>query len=212
VLHHERTYLAGIEAERRSAARRRRPPADLGELERTLRSGTFEGTGWSALVERFGARIRAVALAHRLSADDADDVCQTTWLRLLEHAGTIREPAALGMWLHTTARRESLAVIRSAKREAPTDEQLGTNEAAASDPERDAILAEQRAALAAGVDRLPPRQRSVLALMLAEPPAGYAQIARALGVPPGSIGPTRVRALANLRRDPKLVRSLAGER
>ena len=49
----------------------------------------------------------------RLSEADGDDVSQTVWLRLVEHLGDLREPAALPGWILTTARNECLRVIRA---------------------------------------------------------------------------------------------------
>src|SRR5215467_2243715 len=79
-------------------------------------------TAWEAIVDRFSGLVWATARAHRLSRDDASDVAQTTWLRLVEHLDRIREPDKLGAWLATTARHESLRLIRRATREEPSDE------------------------------------------------------------------------------------------
>ena len=40
---------------------------------------------WNAIVDRFSGLVWATARAHRLSRDDASDVAQTTWLRLVEN-------------------------------------------------------------------------------------------------------------------------------
>src|SRR5262245_38990640 len=63
---------------------------------------------WNALFRRFDARVRAVARAHRLSAHDAEDVAQATWIGLMTHIGSVREPDRVGAYVHTIARRESL--------------------------------------------------------------------------------------------------------
>ena len=61
----------------------------------------------------------AVGRRHRLSAADAADVSQTTWLRLVEHLERIENPERIGAWLATTARHESLRVLRLANRQIP---------------------------------------------------------------------------------------------
>src|SRR5215471_3052992 len=104
-------------------------------------------TAWETIVDRFSSLVWATARAHRLSRDDAADVAQTTWLRLVEHLDRIREPERLGAWLATTARHESLRTIRRRSREEPTDES-DLFEAPADDaldrilvdPERDGAL------------------------------------------------------------------------
>src|SRR5579862_3211112 len=79
---------------------------------------------WDALVDRFAGTVWAVARAYRLSASDAADVSQTTWLRLVEHLDRIEQPDRVGAWLATTARRESLRVLRVSGRLVPTGAEL----------------------------------------------------------------------------------------
>jgi DNA-directed RNA polymerase specialized sigma24 family protein len=93
--------------------------AGEGELGRLLLAAAERGETPSCVVRRLTTRIRAVARAHRLAAHDVEDVVQLTWLRALEHGREIREPASFGAWLHTTARRESLRVLREAARVQP---------------------------------------------------------------------------------------------
>ena len=74
------------------------------------------------LVPRHDRRLRRVARSYGLSAWDVDDVVQATWLQYLEHGHALREPAALGAWLETTARRLSLRVLQRRVREQLTDD------------------------------------------------------------------------------------------
>ncbi|HXR40777.1 MAG TPA: sigma-70 family RNA polymerase sigma factor, partial [Acidothermaceae bacterium] len=67
-------------------------------------AGAGDSTAWDALVERYARLVWAVARGFALSAADAADVSQTTWLRLVEHLGRLREPEHLGGWLAATAR------------------------------------------------------------------------------------------------------------
>jgi RNA polymerase sigma factor (sigma-70 family) len=209
MLHHHPHYTAAIEAERRARASTRRPPAGAGELDAMVLGATRgDDSSWNALVARFTARVRAVARRHGLAPHDVDDVLQTTWLRLFQHVGSVREPAALSGWLDTTARRESLRVVNSTKRERPTDEELEYDEVAEPIAERELVAAERRLALAASLERLPSRQRTLIGLLLADPSLSYAQIAKTLDTPIGSIGPTRARSLERLRRDPELMQAI----
>ena len=207
--HHNREFVATLDADRRARHPQLRPPADSPELARLLRGAADrDATAWSALVERFTARLLRTSRAFRLSAHDAEDVMQTTWLRLLEHADDVREPAAIGRWLETTARRESLRTIRAARREHPTDDEHLRLDPVAPVDECQFVAAEQRAALGTGLIALPERQRQLLAMLFAEDEPSYRHISHALDMPVGSIGPTRERGLARLRRDPKLIAAI----
>ena len=209
MLHHHPHYIAAAQEDRRPHASGRRPPAGVGELEAMLAAAARgDEANWNALVARFTARVRAVARRHRLAPHDIDDVLQSTWLRLLEHIGSVREPAALGGWLDTTARRESLRLIHKAKRERPDESAVACDQAVEPIAERELVAREQRAALAAAVERLLPAQRSLIEMLLAHPTMSYIEISAALGMPIGSIGPTRARSLARLRRDPELLRAI----
>ncbi len=158
---------------------------------------------WNALVDRFTSLLWSVGRAHRLSASDAADVVQTTWLRLLENLGRIDDPERLPGWLATTARRECLHLLRRSGRE-----HVGFDDDAALDladeqaqPLDARLLADERdAALWAGFARLSPRCQTLLRILMASPPPAYADVASSLGMPVGSIGPTRGRCLERLRR------------
>ncbi len=214
--HHTRAHVDGVDAEvRRVGAGWWTDRDELLALVVAAKAG--DRAAAERLIERFTARVRAVTRAHRLRAADAEDVVQTTWLRLLEHAEVIREPGAVGAWLETTARRECLRVLRRLRREHPTDnERLLDRPVDPVDEERlvaaDDLAALERALarLPNALTRLPPAQRRMLSMLIAEPAPSYAEISRVLGVPIGSIGPTRARSLARLRRDPELAGAFAG--
>jgi RNA polymerase sigma factor (sigma-70 family) len=194
--------------ERRAArALKRRARTDAADLERLVAAAASgDHAAWSALTQRFGARVRAVARNHRLSAADAEDVVQTTWMRLLEHIDRIREPRAVGVWLETAAARESLRVLRSGQRERPTDDEATMERPVAPVDIDELASAERRAALAAAVDGLGGSQQRLVTLLFSDPEPSYKTVSDTLGVPIGSIGPTRARALARLRADERLAR------
>ncbi|WP_141015114.1 RNA polymerase sigma factor [Nocardioides sambongensis] len=168
---------------------------------------------WDTLVDRFLPLVGAVVRGHRLNAADGDDVSQTVWLRLVEHLGDLREPAALPGWLRTTTRNECLRVLSARGRMRPTDPQdeAGGLDAIAEDvAESDLLAAERHRLLLAALAELPAARRDLLLLLLEDPPVAYEEISRRLGIPVGSIGPTRARALDQLRRTASL-RGLAGD-
>lgn len=193
--------------------RRPRPTEEL-DLSVLVR-GAAEGDerAWVALVERFSGLVWSVARAYRLSQADAADVSQTTWLRLAEHLGDIHEPLGVGAWLATTTRRECLRSLQKARRTVPNDFEDDHFVSPDNTAEVDASLdaGRQWAALHRAVDDLPEPGRALLRVLMADPAPSYAEAAKALGMPIGSIGPTRARCLARLRRNPELVGLIAGD-
>lgn len=177
---------------------------ELVDLVQRARAG--EARAWEDLMYRFGGLIAAITRSFRIPARDAEDVAQTTWLRLFESIHRVREPERLGAWISTTTRRECLRVLRSAASELPTDEiERGQQSRAFAAPEHELLRTEQRAALRAAVHALPDRPRRLMNVLLASPRAPYTTVADSLDMPIGSIGPTRARALGRLRRDPRVL-------
>jgi len=156
---------------------------------------------WDEIVRRYAGLVWSVARAHRLGAADAADVSQTVWLRLVEHLGGLRDPEAVPGWLRATARHECLRVIRRGARES-TRSAFEPDEAptATASPEHLLLDDERDRHLWAALAQLSERCRNLLRVLAYAPDAGYADISRTLGLPVGSIGPSRARCLAHLKR------------
>jgi RNA polymerase sigma factor (sigma-70 family) len=139
-----------------------------------------------------------VTRAQGLDAADAADAVQTTWLELLRALHEIRSPQALTGWLVTAAKREAWRVLRQRRRVVATDT---ADELPAAQPEaaERLIADERRRRLWAHIQQLPGRCPELLRVVAMVDRPDYAQIAAALGMPRGSIGPTRGRCLAKLR-------------
>jgi len=138
----------------------------------------------------------------KLAESDAADVVQATWLRLLEHIDRIEYPERIASWLATTARHECLRHLAVGKRVVLVeDDHDAFSGAAGHQPDVDErLLAEERAqAVRAAMSTLPSRSQRLLELLMADPPVSYTEISDQLGVPIGSIGPTRGRCLDRLR-------------
>lgn len=165
-----------------------------------MRAGARDQQAWRQLVSRFGSLVWAVARSHRLDHADAADVSQTTWLRLAENLGTLRDPARLPGWLATTARRESLRVLAGRRREAPAELPDDIDHDRSSTPEAFVLTADRDARLWRAFEQLSDRCQQILRLLAASPELSYADVGQALDIPVGSIGPTRGRCLQALRR------------
>lgn len=157
-------------------------------------------SAWEEISRRYSRLIFSTVQSFRLSEADARDAVQTTWLRLLENYQRIQSPERLGGWLVTTARRECLRILRQAKRVSNVELMEDALIDDSAGPEQRAVEANTARTLHNLFAELPPRQRTVLSALFADSPLPYTEIGRIAGIPTGSIGPTRARALAQLRR------------
>ena len=164
------------------------------------RAAAGDRAAWDTIVDSFTGMVWAVALGHRLNSADAAEVVQATWLKLVENLDRIREPERLGGWLATTSRREALRLLRQHGREVVTDDESSFDGGETGLLPEDAVLVHERdTQLWQAFQRLSARCRSLLHLVIVVAPP-YAEVAAALDMPIGSIGPTRARCLQKLRQ------------
>ncbi|MBO0819311.1 MAG: sigma-70 family RNA polymerase sigma factor [Nocardiopsaceae bacterium] len=176
--------------------------ADLDVTRLVRRAGEGDTGAWEQLVARYGRLIWSITRDFKLRESDAADVFQTTWMRLIEHIDRIEHADRVGSWLAATARNECLRCIASHKRlvlggeddtilDGPADHGAEVDEG---------LLAGERVqTVRAAMAHLPQRWQRLLDMLMADPPVPYTQISDELGLPVGSIGPTRGRCLARLR-------------
>lgn len=141
-----------------------------------------------------------VVRAYGLERTLAEDVVQTTWLRLVRAHESIADPRAVSAWLTTTARREAWRVGKAHGRVDTTDAEdldiLLPEQASAEDH---AARGEENRRLWTAVRALNERCQRLLRVIAFEDRPDYASIAADLAMPVGSIGPTRQRCLGKLR-------------
>ena len=170
------------------------------EIRRLFQAAVDDEPGaWECLVKQFAGLIWSTARGLGLDSADAADVSQTTWLRLAENLADIREPERIGGWLATTARNESLRLLRLAERQIPIDPtwDVPDEKPAAVDS---VVLANERVFLVRrAFDSLPGRCQALLRILMADPTPSYAEVSAVLDIPVGSIGPNRSRCLHRLR-------------
>ncbi|WP_158846958.1 RNA polymerase sigma factor [Saccharothrix deserti] len=171
---------------------------DRTNTELLTRAQAGDEAAWDEIVRRYVRLVWAVPRSHRLSPDDAADVCQATWLALAENLHRIRRPDRLGAWLVTTSRRETLTVLRLRGREEPVD--LWEQPDDGPSPEEVALAGDAGPGLWRAYVTLTDRCREILRLAAFAPELSFTQVAEAVGVPVNSLGATRGRCLAVLRR------------
>lgn len=154
------------------------------------------------LIELYENYVWAVVRSFRLSNADAHDAVQITWLRLVENLDRLRDPERVGNWLATTASRECLRIKRRAGRETGDAELhlLHRPDDRFPAPEAHAIDGLMASALWEQVASLPGRGQELLRSLTRNDAPAYAELSQQIGMPVGSIGPTRGRYLRRLRQ------------
>ena len=178
------------------------------ELPRLVRAAAGDDPrAWDRLVGEYTPAIRGVARGHKLGAFDQDDVVQRTWIALIGSIGRLRDPSSLPCWLTTTARREAVRIRKSTAREFPNQDLVESHAPAVLDEDR-VLATERRDVARQALAVLAPQHRELLTALAAEPKLSYKQVSERVGIPVGSIGPTRQRCLERMRRDPRVGRLL----
>jgi len=171
----------------------------LAVLFESARGGDRRALG--LIAEELTPLLWQVARAQGLDRERSADAVQTAWLRLLGSLSDIRSPVALTGWLVTVTRRVAWRMrdeLRSGDLPGgPPDEQVPDP---APPPEEQVVFADRRRRLWSAVSRLSHRCRELLRVVAFVRRPEYGEISAALGMPKGSIGPTRGRCLAQLRR------------
>ncbi|HXF61642.1 MAG TPA: sigma-70 family RNA polymerase sigma factor [Caldilineaceae bacterium] len=182
-------------------------PTNQELIDRCLRG---DDGAWRTLVHRYSRLVHAVAVQHGLRDGEVDDVGQEVFLALAQGLHRIEDAERLPAWLVTTARRTCWRLLHQRRREGPAgsadlteaDTLVGEPVAAVRVPSLPELLAgwERQALLQEGLSKLGERCRALLEALFLDPgEPSYEQIAARLGMPKGSIGPTRNRCLEQLR-------------
>jgi RNA polymerase sigma factor (sigma-70 family) len=182
------------------------------DLVACARGGDIQA--WDTLVKRYTPLIASICRRYQFGRADADDVCQRVWLSLVNHLDNIRQPAALPGWIATTTRRECDRLVRAARGRHAATCALDTDnipDTRAEAVEQRLLAAERHAALREALSHLPLKGQRLIAMLAADPPVPYIEISARLGIPVGSIGPTRRRYLDRIRRHPAVAALIDAE-
>ncbi len=157
---------------------------------------------WEQIVHRYRGVVVSKVRSFALQDADALDAVQMTWLRLAENCHRIQLPEQLAGWLATTASRECLRILRHQAQQTTAPSYVAVERMAdpSVGPEQHAIDADTARLLWSLIATLSPRRQVLLRELFVDSPRPYAEVARSTGIPAGGIGPTRARALTQLRR------------
>ena len=169
-----------------------------GAMFERYRAGESEAMG--ELVALLTPILWHTVRAQRMDKESTEDVLQTTWLALVRSADSITDSRAVLQWLIVAARREAWRVLRAQSRQTPTEIDDDAIQSPDSElPENLVVRGVDEQVLWSHIAELPDRCRELLRVIAFADRPDYAELARSLGMPVGSIGPTRGRCLAKLR-------------
>lgn len=160
------------------------------------RAAAGDDRAWDELVGRYDRMLQAVGAGMRIPRCDTEDAAQLTWLALHENIHAIRDPEHVGAWLCSVMRRRCLHLAVRRHREV-LDDHLA-DRALPDEPAPSVLPAEMTSLLWQLVDRLPGREQILLRALFDGTDRSYREVAHVLGMPVGSVGPVRMRALKRL--------------
>jgi RNA polymerase sigma factor (sigma-70 family) len=188
-----------------AVAGRQAPNRSADELLTGASQGQWEA--WNEIISRYGGLVIHAATKVGLSHSDAADVAQLTWLQLWKHGHQVREPDRLAAWLVATARREAIRLAAASRKYVlcadPSDEHSTSHRTAV----RDVYAVEEGYdwAVEQALNRLPPRYQTLLRLLSSDLGLTYSEVADRMGLPIGSVGPMRMRAIRMLEKTPEFI-------
>jgi RNA polymerase sigma factor (sigma-70 family) len=177
--------------------------SDLEILVRKCKAG--DSASWGVLVDRFQALVWSSIYRVGLRNEDAEDTFQKVFLILYKNLDRIDSALALPKWLATTAARESIRLIRQNRDKSAIaldaidnlDEMIASEE---SSVEEVMLAAAQSDAIRNVISLLPGKCPQLLTMLYSEEESSYEEVKDRLGIPSGSIGPTRARCIERLRK------------
>lgn len=178
------------------------PPDALDDAALFLRCRDGERAAWVELVRRYQRLVYTVARRAGCDEADAADVFQATFEQLWSALDRLRQPDRLRAWIVTVAKREALRRRVAARRQVGLDELDAAGLEIADEGPLPPDMLEQLEdmhRLQMGMARLDARCRQLLELLFDDDPQPYDRIAQTMGMPIGSLGPTRARCLGKLR-------------
>jgi len=151
-----------------------------------------DSAAFGSLHERFARSVHAVLLA-RLRAADADDGLQETFVLAWRRLASLRDPSALGSWLHAIARnvaRDRRRDLREANELRPELPGRIESSSAEKDELRERVMEHLRS--------LPDAYKETMTMRLVEGMSGP-EIAEATGLTAGSVRVNLCRGMGLLR-------------
>ena len=170
------------------------------ESDRSIIDACIAGDAraWEELVRRYERFVYSIPIRYGLDESDAADVFQAVFAIVLRKIDSLRDVDRLPSWLARITHRECWRLTKARRHLTrsvdPTSVELAAPE------ESDVERWERHHLLRQALRELGGRcEGLIFALYLDRGEPNYDQLADRLGIPRGSLGPTRARCLAKLR-------------
>lgn len=174
----------------------RRPHMSDPDLIRKCIEGDQQA--WEGLIDQYGRLVYSIPARYGMSEDDANDVFQDVFMILLKKLDQIRDQNRISSWLITTTHRECW---RRGRRQ-PVQLDIDEHDVVADAPPEEVVTQwENQRLVRDGLEGLGNPCKSLLEMLFLSSGEGdYESVAERLGIPVGSIGPTRARCFRKLER------------
>ncbi len=179
--------------------------SDAAERERVTRVRLGDENAFESLFEAYYPSLCDFAQSYLRSAESAEEVVQTVFLRIWEQRATWEPTTGVRAYLFAACRNQALGilkhervVVRTATRATREDLALGIGHGAPA-PDAELHATELANALRNAVHALPERRRMVVVLRW-QHQMSYAEIASVLGISVKTVEVQMGRALASLRK------------
>lgn len=200
------TEIHAVQNSRPESSRKAEPPrtdpAEVLRIQKLVADCLDDNpVAWRALIDKYSPLVWAITRTFRMATHDREDVYQSTWANVVAHLGDLQSPERLTAWLATTTRRECLKQIKRSTRDIPIGDSV-TLETPDHESEATVHQVFRRVAgeeVREAFRRLPDRDQRLLGLLVSDNAPNYDSVSGLLGLPRGSIGPLRGRALTRLR-------------
>ena len=141
-------------------------------------------------------------IAYRITGrlDEAEDIRQRVFLKLLESPGAVRQPELFAAWIRRAVINTAVSALRHRKRREGLNQRIAVQRATVDESQPgDALIAEEQARrLAGALTQLEPESRALLSLRFDEN-LTFAEIAAVLGQPASTIKSRVARTIGRLR-------------
>ncbi len=161
-----------------------------------------ERGAWESLLNKYERLVFSIPLNYGLSRDDAADIAQITFTILIQSLDSLDDESRLGAWLATVTRRHTWRQMERNRRQSTGRERDVAEGAVLLGESGDESIERWELIewLDHGISLISESCRKLLLALYFDPrQPSYAEVADWLGMPVGSIGPTRARCLERLR-------------